>query len=77
MAASSKECRVYAIRCLELARKASDRTVRAQFEDLARQWEQIASDIEKMRQQADELGLRPNLLVKSRRAGSDGGEASA
>jgi hypothetical protein len=61
---------------MDLARKAGNETIRVQFEDLARQWEQIASDIEKFRYQIDELGLRPDLLVKRTR-GSDGGEANA
>ena len=77
MVADPKECRVYALRCMDLARKATDYSIRVQFEDLARQWEQIASDIEKYRQQIDNFGLRPDLFVKRGRADSDGGEANA
>jgi predicted nucleic acid-binding Zn-ribbon protein len=62
---------------MDLARKATNDRTRAQFEDLAHQWQQIASDIEKFRQQIDELELTPALLVKFRRSGSDGGEANA
>ena len=54
------------------ARRATNDSARAQFEDLARQWEQIASDLENLRQQADELGLKPDLLSKSIRPFSDG-----
>lgn len=50
---------------------------RAQFEDLARQWEQIASDIEKYRQQIDCFGLSADLLIKRERGNPDGGEANA
>ena len=77
MVAGPKECRIYALRCMDLARKAGNETIRVQFEDLARQWEQIASDIEKFRHQIHELGLRPDLLVKRTRVDSDGGEANA
>ena len=48
---------------------------RAQFEDLARQWEQIASDIEKYRQQIDCFGLSADLLIKRERGNPDGGES--
>ena len=77
MVAGPKECRVYALRCMDLARQATEYSVRAQFEDLARQWEQIASDIEKYRQQIDYFGLSPDLLIKRERGNPNGGEANA
>ena len=77
MHAGPKECRIYALRCMDLARKATNDIMRDQFEDLAHQWQQIASDIEKFRRQIHELELRPALLIKHKRSGSDAGEANA
>jgi hypothetical protein len=62
---------------MDLARKATDCSIRVQFQDLARQWLQIAADMEQFRKQIDELGLTSDLLVKRKRAGSDAGEANA
>ena len=75
MVADPRECRIYALQCMDLARKARGNDIRAQFEDFARQWEQIASDIENFRHQADELRLSPDLLVKRTPASSEGRNA--
>ena len=78
MVAGPEQCRRYAIRCMDLAREARTPSVRAQLEDLAHQWRQIASEIEKYREQIDELGLSPDRLVKYKpRTSTDGGEANA
>jgi hypothetical protein len=47
MVADPRECRIF-------ARKATNDSMRIQFEDLAHQWQQIASDIEKFRRQTHE-----------------------
>jgi hypothetical protein len=67
MVAGPEQCRRYAVRCMDLAREARTPSVRAQLEDLAHQWRQIASEIEKYREQIDELGLSPDRLSNTSR----------
>jgi hypothetical protein len=72
MVAGPEQCRRYAARCMDLAREARTPSVRAQLEDLAHQWRQIASEIEKYREQIDELGLSPRPPRQIQAADFDG-----
>jgi hypothetical protein len=77
MVADPKECRIYAFRCIDLARKATNKRVRAQFEDLAYQWQRIGADLEDMRRQIDEFQLRPDRIIRRRVSDSNDSEANA
>ena len=46
MGTDSKECRERALRCTELAQRATDPTLKAVLTDLAERWRKAAVDLE-------------------------------
>jgi hypothetical protein len=46
MPGDSRECRIHALRCLELAKTAMTPQAKAKFLDLAEHWASLASDLD-------------------------------
>lgn len=53
MPGDPKECREHAKRCLELAASSSSPLAKARFEDLAKTWMRLATDLEQTKALVD------------------------
>ena len=57
MPGDPKQCREHAKRCLEIAATSTSALTKARFEELARTWTRLATDLEQAKALVDEWGV--------------------